>query len=251
MADKKVVVITGASGGIGNALCRLYCEVGWQVIGVDVTPVHEPVVGVRYVCADITVEDAIMKLVENIQAKEKRIDVLINNAAQQVCKPILETSLDEWNAVFAVNVTAAFLLSKATYKLLRKSSGSIVNIVSVHSFATSKDIAAYAASKGALLSLTRNTALEYAEADIRVNAVAPGAVDTLMLRAGLHRWSSEDRDVEESIVELGKKHALGRVGEPHEIARAVYFLSDNQQSSFITGQVLTVDGGVLCKLATE
>jgi NAD(P)-dependent dehydrogenase (short-subunit alcohol dehydrogenase family) len=122
---------------------------------------------------------------------------------------------------------------------------------SVHAVATSANIAAYAASKGGLLALTRAMAIEFAPDDIRVNAVLPGAVDTPMLRAGLGRGHVGHGDIQERLDNLAAKTVNGRIGTPEEIAHAIYFLADNTQSSFMTGQALIVDGGATCRLSTE
>ena len=119
------------------------------------------------------------------------------------------------------------------------------------SIAAEAVVGAYAASKGALSAMTRAMALELAQDDIRVNAVLPGAVDTEMLRAGLTRGQVEGSNAEHLLGELESKHAMGRVGRPEEIARAIWFFADNEQSSFITGQNLIVDGGATARLSTE
>jgi NAD(P)-dependent dehydrogenase (short-subunit alcohol dehydrogenase family) len=126
-----------------------------------------------------------------------------------------------------------------------------VNVSSVHAVATSSNIAAYAASKGGLLALTRAMAVEWAMDNIRVNAILPGAVDTPMLRAGLNRGHLTGGTVIDRLENLARKTVNGRVGLPEEIAHAIYFLADNSQSSFITGQAMIVDGGATARLSTE
>jgi len=126
-----------------------------------------------------------------------------------------------------------------------------VNVSSVHAIATSANIAAYAASKGAMLALTRALAIELASNKIRVNAVLPGAVETPMLYAGLNRGHLNGEGVAELVEQLGSKHVIGRVGQPQEIAEAIYFLADGRRSSFMTGQSLVVDGGATIRLSTE
>jgi glucose 1-dehydrogenase len=117
--------------------------------------------------------------------------------------------------------------------------------------ATSRDIAAYAASKGGALALTRAMALELAADGIRVNVILPGAVDTSMLRAGLTRGHMSGNSIQEQLDALGDRTVMGRVGEPAEIARAILFLASSEQASFITGQALVVDGGATARLSTE
>jgi NAD(P)-dependent dehydrogenase (short-subunit alcohol dehydrogenase family) len=135
--------------------------------------------------------------------------------------------------------------------LLKAIEGAIVNVASVHAVATSADIASYAASKGALLALTRAMAIEFAGDNVRVNTILPGAVDTPMLDAGLSRGHVSGETLEERKADLARKTVIGRVGDPIEIAKAIYFLADNEQSSFMTGQPLIVDGGATIRLSTE
>jgi len=175
----------------------------------------------------------------------------VNNAACQVCKPLVETSPEEWDQVFACNVRSVYLSVKQAYPLLKRAGGAIVNVSSVHAIATSVGIAAYAASKGALLALTRAMALEFGPESIRVNAVLPGAVDTPMLHAGLSRGHVQGESVAKLVRGLGKKHVMGRVGKPAEIGQTILFLADSDRSSFITGQALIVDGGATARLSTE
>jgi NAD(P)-dependent dehydrogenase (short-subunit alcohol dehydrogenase family) len=124
-------------------------------------------------------------------------------------------------------------------------------VSSVHAVATSVEIAAYAASKGGSLALTRAMALEFARDGVRVNAVLPGAVDTPMLHAGLMRGHVAGGTLEERMADLAGRTVMGRIGAPEEIARTILFLADSTQSSFMTGQSVIVDGGATCRLSTE
>jgi NAD(P)-dependent dehydrogenase (short-subunit alcohol dehydrogenase family) len=164
---------------------------------------------------------------------------------------LVETTPEEWDRVMAVNVRSVYLGVRQLYPLMREQGGAIVNVSSVHAIATSANIAAYAASKGAMLALTRALAIELAPDQIRVNAVLPGAVDTPMLHSGLSRGHLRGDNVAELVEELGSKHVIGRVGQPGEIAEAIYFLADGGRSSFMTGQSLIVDGGATTRLSTE
>ncbi len=153
--------------------------------------------------------------------------------------------------MFNVNVRAIFKLTQLLFPLLKNAHGSVVNVSSVHAIATSAGVAAYAASKGALLPLTRAQALEFSKYKVRVNVVLPGAVNTQMLRSGLERGHLNGGTTKSRMRILASKHALGRVGEPRDIAHAIYFLSDPEHSSFITGQTLVADGGAIARLSTE
>jgi len=178
-----------------------------------------------------------------------RIDALVNNAAVQVTKRLVDTTPEEWDLVMASNVRSVYLATRAAYPQMQHG-GAIVNISSVHAIATSAGIAAYAASKGALLALTRAMALELTPEGIRVNAVLPGAVDTHMLRSGLDR-RPEDGGAEAALQVLAERTPVGRIGDPAEIAQAILFLADAARSSFMTGQAIVVDGGATTRLSTE
>jgi NAD(P)-dependent dehydrogenase (short-subunit alcohol dehydrogenase family) len=152
----------------------------------------------------------------------------------------------------ASNLRSVFLGFKLAHPLLKAGGGgAVVNVSSVHAVATSANIAAYAASKGGLLALTRAMAIEFAPDNIRVNAVLPGAVDTPMLRAGLGRGHVGAGDIQQRLDNLARKTVSGKIGKPEEIAQAIYFLADEGQSSFMTGQAMVVDGGATARLSTE
>lgn len=249
----KTVLITGAGGGIGRATVRLFTEYGWQVIGVDRNPFGEPFPEQGlYIQSDISIGENLKDIFRQAQAYTDRLHALVNNAAIQIAKPLLETSVEEWDAVMASNLRSVFLGVKLAHPLLKNAGGgAIVNVSSVHAIATSANIAAYAASKGGLLALTRAMAIEFASDNIRVNAILPGAVDTPMLRAGFNRGHVGNGSIQERLENLARRTVNGRVGRPEEIAHAIYFLADETQSSFMTGQALIVDGGATARLSTE
>ena len=251
--SEKVLLITGAAGGIGRATVKVFAEEGWRVIGVDRQPKYDnfPSEGL-YIKADISLPEEIESIYQQVASFTNKLDAVVNNAALQIAKPLLKTTAEEWDQVMASNLRSVFLGAKLAHPLLKASGvGAIVNVSSVHAVATSADIAAYAASKGGLLALTRAMAIEFAPDGIRVNAILPGAVDTPMLRAGLSRGLSGDGTVVDRLENLARKTVNGRVGQPEEIARSIYFLADDSQSSFMTGQALIVDGGATCRLSTE
>jgi NAD(P)-dependent dehydrogenase (short-subunit alcohol dehydrogenase family) len=253
MTVSGTVLITGAAGGIGRATVRLFAEEGWRVVGVDRAPFGKgfPRRG-AFIQADISRGEEIESIFEQVRAFTPALSALINNAALQIAKPILETTAEEWDAVMASNLRSVFLSVKLAHPLFKAAGGgAIVNVSSVHAVQTSANIAAYAASKGGLLALTRAMAIEFAPDQIRVNAVLPGAVDTPMLHAGLARDHVTGGDLQTRLDNLARKTVNGRVGRPEEIAHAIYFLADNSQSSFMTGQALIVDGGATARLSTE
>ena len=254
MSDsKKTILITGAAGGVGRATVKHFHERGYRVIGVDRQSVYPefPEDGL-FIQADISIPENIEKIFVQATQFTPTLDVLVNNAGFQVTKPLVETTVEEWDMVMASNLRSVFLGSKLAYPLLKaEGGGAIVNVSSVHAVATSANIAAYAASKGGLLALTRAMAIEFAPDNIRVNAVLPGAVDTPMLRAGFHRGRDNEASEESQLAALAAKTVNGRVALAEEIASVIYFLADGAQSSFITGQGLLVDGGATCRLSTE
>lgn len=247
----KTVLITGVAGGIGAAAAAVFTREGWQVFGVDRVEPKDPSFCGKFFKTNLADEKQVKLLFTDITAQVDGLDAVVSNAALQLCKPLVNTSAEEWDSVFAVNLRAAFLVMREAHPLLCIRGGSIVNVGSVHARATSKNISAYAASKGALEALTRAAALEFAADGIRVNGVHPGAVETEMLKDGLDRGHLMGASTEALIEELGRKHPLGRVGRPEEIAEAILFLADGQKSSFVTGAFLLADGGALSRLSTE
>jgi glucose 1-dehydrogenase len=251
--ENRILLITGAAGGIGRGTVELFANKGWRVIGVDRQAPYEafPENGI-YIQADISLPEQIEEIYQKVMAYTSSLDAVVHNAAVQIAKPLIETTVEEWDQVMASNLRSVFLGVKLAYPLLKaQGGGAIVNVSSVHAVATSANIAAYAASKGGLLALTRAMAIELAPDDIRVNAILPGAVDTPMLRAGLSRGHVGDGDIKQRLENLARKTVNGRIGQPSEIASAIYFLADGNQSSFMTGQALIVDGGATCRLSTE
>ena len=253
MAELRTILITGVAGGIGRATVHLFAQKSWRVIGVDRAPFGEDFPeGGLFIRADNADPLEIQRVYTEASSFTDRLEALVNNAAWQVAKPMVETSVEEWDGVMATNLRAAFLHAKMAYPLFKAAGGgAIVNVSSVHAVQTSANLAAYAASKGGLLALTRAMAIEFARDEIRVNAILPGAVDTPMLRAGLGRGHVAGEDIHTRLENLARKTVNGRVGTPEEIAHAIYFLADGTQSSFMTGQAMIVDGGATARLSTE
>lgn len=244
------VVITGVSSGIGVACAQSMKNLGWSVIGIDL---NEPAADCQidsFFRGDVAEEKLWADVANSLGSKPTNLCGLVNNAALQVTGDFDYSSVETWDRVFAVNVRSVFLACRSLRSLLAPTQGSIVNISSVHSRATSALMAIYAASKGAVSALNRSLAVEFAPERIRVNSVLPGAIDTPMLRAGLARNKTQAK-TEKKLAELALKHPLQRIGTPTDVAEMVSFLLDPAHSGFITGQEFVVDGGALALLSTE
>jgi NAD(P)-dependent dehydrogenase (short-subunit alcohol dehydrogenase family) len=246
----RVAVITGVAGGIGRACAVAFTAEGWDVVGIDHVDRPDGLVAVQYERIDLSIRTATDRL-RDLFGKLERIDALVNNAALQVSRPIAETTDEDWAAVLATNAAAPFVAIREAESKLRASKGSIVNVSSVHAVATSAGVSAYAASKGALLALTRVAAMELGPSGVRVNAVLPGAIDTPMLRAGTAERGANWAGSGDALAGIAERTPLRRIGRPEEVASVILFLADNDRSSFVTGQGWIVDGGVTARLASE
>ena len=243
----KTAIVTGSSGGIGSAVCTEFIKQGWDVIGVDVDDssldLH------RFEYADFSEVDAVSKLHDRLRDLQQ-VNAIVNNAAICINKSVVETTDEEWQQTFDVNVRSAFQMIRSFHQHLLLAKGSIVNVSSVHSTATTAYVSAYAASKGALTALTRAIAMEYAPDGIRCNAVLPGAVNTSMLQSGLSRLGDENLP-QENFEALESAIPLNFIAKPDQIAPTIVHLADNESSGYITGQTIVIDGGAIAKLSTE
>jgi glucose 1-dehydrogenase len=247
---QRTALVTGSSNGIGFASVTEFLKTGHRVFGVDISsgPCLE---GLEFIKADVASQNEVEKALKHVGDQTDHIDVLVNNAGVGFSGRVEQTVFDQWNRVLAVNLTGPFLVTQAALPLLRQShSGSVVNVASVHALGTSKAVAAYAASKGGLVSLTRALALELAEYGIRVNCILPGAVRTSMLLGVPGRSDFDHAAVGKRLEHLAARTPLKKIGSPEEIAKAICFLG-SPGASFITGQTLVVDGGALARLSTE
>jgi NAD(P)-dependent dehydrogenase (short-subunit alcohol dehydrogenase family) len=252
--DGRVALVTGGALGIGRGIVEGFAAAGAAVAIADVNADAARALaaeldraGHRAIASVGDVADAgdAQRMVAETVAAFGRLDVLVNNAGimpRDWYRRIEETPEEVWDRILAVNLKGIFLLSKAAIPEIRRvGGGAIVNIASVQGLQSSPRVPAYAASKGAVLSLTRQMALDYAAENIRVVAICPGTIDTEMVRAGAR---SEAGDVDEAVRRLGALHPLGRIGRPEDIANAAVFLASDR-ASFITGEHLNVDGGFM------
>lgn len=244
------VLITGVSSGIGLAVALEFLQNGWEVLGVDRAPCSEAGRLSWFARLDLAHPEAFASIAAGVG--DRPLHALVSNAAVMHCLAARDTSEALWRQTMDVNAGALMQLFGRLEGKLREARGSVVAVSSVHALATSRNVAAYAASKGALTALVRALALEAAP-QVRVNAVLPGAVDTDMLRGGLRRSNEalDEAEIASRLAQLAEKTPLERIGRTRDIAQAVLFLADNERSSFITGQSLVVDGGALARLSTE
>ncbi len=248
LADR-VALVTGASSGIGNAIATRFGREGADVVVADVRKDpkldDEPSVFDRLVDADadhIFVDTDVSdpnQMEKAVQAAVDRfggLDVLVNNAGIYYQAKVHDTSIEEWEETMAVNVRGVFLGSREAIPELKKSqNGKIINLSSIYGLVGGGDSAAYCASKGAVSNLTRQMALDYAEDEINVNALAPGIIKT----AQNVEWRENDPGLME---EWHRSTPWPRFGEPDDVADAALFLASDE-SDFVTGHVLSVDGG--------
>jgi NAD(P)-dependent dehydrogenase (short-subunit alcohol dehydrogenase family) len=239
---KKVAFVTGAARGIGLATAARFLDDGWHVAMLDVLgdTLHSAANALNRadatlaLQADVSDASAVQAAVEHTQRQFGRIDALVNNAGIAVFKPMLDVTLEEWQRVLAVNLTGPFLMTQAVAPIMRdRGGGAIVNITSISGLRASTLRVAYGTSKAGLAHLTKQQAAELGEYGIRVNAVAPGPVDTAMAKA-VHTPAIR-ADYHDHI-------PLNRYGLEQELANAICFLC-SEQATYITGQVLAVDGG--------
>ena len=244
--ERRVALVTGAGRGIGRRVALELAGRGYAVVANDLQEPEEVLGELRdagaealSVPGDVSDETSVREMVTAVMDRFGRIDVLVNNAGVSFITSAEETSLADWNRTLAVNLTGPFLTCREFGKImLERGEGSIVNISSVAGLLGVSDRAAYNASKHGLVGLTRTLAAEWGGRGVRVNAVCPGWVKTEMdeedQASGAGGYT--DADIEGRV-------PMGRFASPEDIARAVAFLTDPEQSGFINGHTLSVDGG--------
>jgi 3-oxoacyl-[acyl-carrier protein] reductase len=236
---KKVVLVTGGSRGIGKAICEKFAAEGYSV-AVNFEKSEEKAkalaekIGGKAFCADVSDYNAVCGMFDDIEKEMGEVSVLINNAAISTFGLFQDCSDEEWERIFGVNVKGVFNCSKrAVGNMLKNQSGSIVNISSIWGVTGGSCECHYSATKAAVIGYTKAMAKELGPSGIRVNCVAPGAVDTEMNA----RFSKEDLEA------VAEESALGYIGKPEEIAHACAFFAD-ENAGYVTSQILAVDGGM-------
>ena len=227
---KRVVIVTGAANGIGQGIARRLASEGWLVVAADRETVRKAE-GITPVKADVTSEADLRQLVTETRDTFGRIDAIVSNAGISEFKSLADSTLEDWNRVLATNLTPAFLLAREAEKDLRKAKGAMILMSSTRAHMSEPDTHAYSATKGGLVALAHSLAISLGP-DVRVNCISPGWINV----SG-EKLSKKDH----------AQHPAGRVGTPDDIAAAVSFLLSDQ-SGFITGAELIVDGGMTRKM---
>ena len=241
--ETPVALVTGAARGIGRQVAVTLAERGYAVSANDLENPKETLeelsqhgTGALSVPGDVSDESAVREMVAEVVDEFGRVDVLVNNAGLMAITPAEETTLDDWRRMLEVNLTGPFLMCREFGKvMLAQGSGSIVNVSSVAGLLGIADRAAYNASKHGLIGLTRTLAAEWGGRGVRVNAVCPGWVKTARDK-GDQSGNYTDADIEGRV-------PMGRFASPEDIAAAVAFLADPEQSGYVNGHTLSVDGG--------
>jgi NAD(P)-dependent dehydrogenase (short-subunit alcohol dehydrogenase family) len=242
----KVAVVTGAASGIGFATARRFGLEGAIVVGADVLDISDACrevlqtgVTARFLPVDVSKADQVDRLFDEVVTSFGRVDVLVNNAGVGLSKRITDTTEADWDRLMDVNLKGVFLCARAAIPLMQtQGGGTIVNVASELGVVGGSEIAAYCASKGGVVQLTRAMAVDHCEDGIRVNCVCPGPVDTPLLEAIIEGSS----DPEQERTRIAQKTLLKRVGSPQEIANVILFMASDE-SSYMTGSIVIVDGG--------
>lgn len=242
----KTAVVTGGGQGIGRGISDALLKEGASILIAQRSPLEAELDShqkVHWVKADLADPGSFEQVASESARRLKRVDILVNNAGFMFERTLQEMSLDEWNRMIAVNLTAPAFLSQAMLPLLRQSRGNIINIGSIEGVAANPEHAAYCASKAGVHGLTQSLAVDLGADGIRVNAIAPG-----WIRSDLSDdYIDSQADPAAARAGLNKLHPIGRVGEPADIGNlAVYLASDD--AAFITGQVIVADGGRMTKI---
>jgi NAD(P)-dependent dehydrogenase (short-subunit alcohol dehydrogenase family) len=235
--DKQVVLVTGGASGIGAATVARMVREGANLASIDRT--RHQVEGVFTITVDLNVPDELASAADRIRSAVGDPDVVVHCAAASAFGETVETSDVDMERIFRVNVGTAFRLGKLFAPAMqRKGRGAFVLLSSITGIVGAQGLSAYAASKGALITLTRTMALELAESGVRVNCVCPASVDTPLLQASFARTP----DPESARERNRKRHPLGRFGTPEDVANLILFLASDE-ASWITGGIYVIDGG--------
>jgi NAD(P)-dependent dehydrogenase (short-subunit alcohol dehydrogenase family) len=254
--NEHVVIVTGGAKGIGRGICLAFAEAGAAVLCADVDDTAGAAIvaegatltgSIEFRSGDVSQDAVCAELVKGAVTEHGGLHILCNNVGIQPTNsylPAHELPEEAWDRIIEVNLKSTFLMSRhAIPEMKRQGGGVIINTASVQGLQSAKGVCAYAASKGGLLSLTRQLALEYAEDNIRVLAVNPGTIDTPLVDEALEAMGEDKKEFREQMADV---HPIGRIGIPADIAKVVLFLA-SEDASFMTGESVCVDGGIMAK----
>ena len=241
--EGRVALVTGGRGGAGRAVCDRLEKEGATVYAADLTDhgsIGDTPASGEFLAFDVTSEAAVIGGIERIADERGRLDIVVNAAGIEIEKTVEDTSVTEWERIFAVNVTGTFLTSKHALGLLRRSEcASIINFGSYDGYIADPELAAYCATKGAVHMITRAMAVDHGPEGIRVNAVRPGYIDTPMLQQFFPDGVASDT----ARAEATFVHPLRTIGTPADIANLVFWLASDE-ARYATGQLWVLDGGL-------
>jgi len=246
--SEKVMIVSGGASGLGLAAAVKFAQNGYDIVIVDVNEekgkkaeqqIKDMGQKAVFCLCDISSKEQVQQAAQTAKDQFGRADVLINNAGLEIRGSILQCTENDWDRTYNINLKGIYYMSNAFIALMKENGGgSVVNTGSILGYRAVGERAAYSSSKGAIDALTRSMAFDLAKDNIRVNCVAPGAIDTPLLRGSIN----DSPNPEETERALGSKSVFNRMGTPEEVANVMYFLASNE-ASFVTGATYFVDGG--------
>lgn len=246
--SEKVMIVSGGASGLGLAAAVKFAKNGYDILIVDINEekgkkaeqqIKDLGQKALFCLCDISSKEQVQRAAQLLKEQFGRADVLINNAGLEIRGSILQCTEDDWDRTYGINLKGIYYMSNAFVPLMKeKGGGAIVNTGSILGYRAVGERAAYSSSKGAIDSLTRSMAFDLAKDNIRVNCVAPGAIDTPLLRGSIN----DSPDPKETERVLGSKSVFNRMGTSEEVANVMYFLA-SEEASFVTGATYFVDGG--------
>lgn len=247
MLEGRVALVTGGRGGAGSAVCQRFIDEGATVYAADLSDRGVIASGAapgKFLRFDVTSESEVTAGIATITREQNRLDIVVNAAGIEIEKTVDETSIEDWNHIFAINVTGTFLTSKYALPLLRASDhASIINFGSYDGYIADPKLAAYCATKGAVHALTKAMACDHGPEGIRVNAICPGYIDTPMLE----QFYPPGVDAEAARAEAKAIHPLRTIGTPTDMANLVNWLASDE-ARYATGQLWVLDGGLSAQI---